>query len=275
MTKLIALDLDGTTLNAQGALSALTIQTLQTLQKLGHKVVITTGRPDNISVNFYDELQLNTPMINFDGALIHVPHQHWDAEQELTLPDTILDDILTLKSQYPTDLIVAEGKHFLLSDRPFTDVPYLPDNAHPQQLLSVETLPRKPISMTIFAPKEILKTVNDVIGTKYPQLLLNSWGSWVDKAVEIATQGAYKSRAVRYVADYYQIPMNDVLAFGDDQNDLDMLTAAGLGVAMKNGTDAAKAAANTQTSFTNDEDGVARFLINYFNLNNSISAVEG
>lgn len=121
----------------------------------------------------------------------------------------------------------------MLSDRPFTDVPYLPDNAHPQQLLSAETLPRKPISMTIFAPKEILKTVNDVIGTKYPQLLLNSWGSWVDKAVEIATQGAYKSRAVRYVADYYQIPMNDVLAFGDDQNDLDMLTAAGLGVAMK------------------------------------------
>lgn len=275
MTKLIALDLDGTTLNAQGELSPLTIQTLQTLQKLGHKVIITTGRPDNISVNFYDELHLNTPMINFDGALVHIPHQNWQMAQELNLPDTILDDILTLKNQYPTNLIVAEGKSFLLSDRPFTDVPYLPDNPHPQQLLSAETLPRKPISMTIFAPKNVLGTLNTIIKAKYPQLLLNSWGSWVDKAIEIATQGAYKSRAVRYVADYYHLSLNDVLAFGDDENDLDMLAAAGLGVAMKNGSDRAKAAANTQTAFTNDEDGVARFLIDYFKLNNSISTVKG
>lgn len=274
MTKLIALDLDGTTLNAQGKLSPLTIQTLQTLQKLGHKVIITTGRPDNISVNFYDELHLNTPMINFDGALIHIPHQHWKMAQELTLPDTILDDILTLKNQYSTNLIVAEGKNFLLSDRPFTNIPYLPDNPHPRQLLSVETLPRKPISMTIFASKTVLETLSEIIKTKYPQLLLNSWGSWIDKAVEIATQGAYKSRAVRYVADYYHLSLNDVLAFGDDENDLDMLSIAGLGIAMKNGSERAKAAANVQTKFTNDEDGVARFLIDYFKLNNSISTVK-
>ena len=46
---LIALDLDGTTLNADGQLSAGTIAVLREAQAAGHLVVITTGRPDSIS----------------------------------------------------------------------------------------------------------------------------------------------------------------------------------------------------------------------------------
>ncbi|MBU3851375.1 MAG: Cof-type HAD-IIB family hydrolase [Candidatus Paralactobacillus gallistercoris] len=263
---LIALDLDGTTLNAAGKLTPLTIKTLQTLQAMGHKVVITTGRPDNISVAFYDELQLTTPMINFDGALITIPHQQWAAAQEVTLDDAVITDLLTLKEQYQLKLVVAEGKNFLLSDRPFTNVPYLVDNPHPDTLLSAQTLPRRPISLTIFAAKDTLHEITRVISNKYPQLLINSWGAWLDKAIEITTQAAYKSRAVQYVANYYHLPMTAVLAFGDDDNDVDMLKDAGLGVAMKNGNAHAKAAAQQQTSLTNDEDGVAHFLIDYFKL---------
>ena len=69
---LIALDLDGTTLNADGQLSAGTIAVLREAQAAGHLVVITTGRPDSISEHFYDDLQLHGPMINFNGALIHI-----------------------------------------------------------------------------------------------------------------------------------------------------------------------------------------------------------
>ena len=62
---LIALDLDGTTLNTEGQLSAGTIAVLRAAQAAGHLVVITTGRPDAISEQFYDTLHLQGPMINF------------------------------------------------------------------------------------------------------------------------------------------------------------------------------------------------------------------
>ncbi|EPC55469.1 Putative phosphatase YitU [Lacticaseibacillus paracasei subsp. paracasei Lpp123] len=94
---LIALDLDGTTLNADGQLSAGTIAVLREAQAAGHLVVITTGRPDSISEHFYDDLQLHGPMINFNGALIHIPHQHWRYEQEVTIPIPVALSLRQLK----------------------------------------------------------------------------------------------------------------------------------------------------------------------------------
>ncbi|NLJ19249.1 HAD hydrolase family protein, partial [Globicatella sulfidifaciens] len=61
-------------------------------------------------------------------------------------------------------------------------------------------------------------------------------------------------------------PLDNILAFGDENNDLEMLEYAGLGVAMKNATEEIKAAANDITRLTNDEDGLADYLIRYFDL---------
>ncbi|MDO1603010.1 HAD-IIB family hydrolase [Lactiplantibacillus plantarum] len=62
--KLIALDLDGTTLNAESKLNSATIQTMQRLQAAGHIVSIITGRSYQGSQAIYDQLRLKSPMIN-------------------------------------------------------------------------------------------------------------------------------------------------------------------------------------------------------------------
>ena len=77
---LIAIDLDGTTLNNQSKLTPTTIKTLQTLSRQGHLVSIVTGRPYLISGHLYDQIGLKTPMINFNGALGHIPHRKWAGE---------------------------------------------------------------------------------------------------------------------------------------------------------------------------------------------------
>ena len=53
--KLIALDLDGTTLNGQSEFNPITIQTLHRLTELGHKIAIVTGRPYRSSKHLYEE----------------------------------------------------------------------------------------------------------------------------------------------------------------------------------------------------------------------------
>ena len=70
---LIALDLDGTTLNNQSTLTQETIRTLRTLADEGHIVSIITGRPYRIARHIYDQIGIKTPMVNFNGALTHIP----------------------------------------------------------------------------------------------------------------------------------------------------------------------------------------------------------
>jgi len=66
--------------------------------------------------------------------------------------------------------------------------------------------------------------------------------------------------------DKLGISIADSMAFGDGPNDLEMIEYAGHGVAMKNGIDELKNIANAITPFTNDENGLAKYLQDYFQL---------
>ncbi len=83
--KMIAVDLDGTLLNGESKLSDFTKDTIKQISKKGHQVVIATGRPYRMAKDFYDQLELETPMINFNGSLTHLPGKIWDHEKCLTV----------------------------------------------------------------------------------------------------------------------------------------------------------------------------------------------
>lgn len=69
-----------------------------------------------------------------------------------------------------------------------------------------------------------------------------------------------------YVAKQYQINRSHIIAFGDEHNDLEMLDAAGRGVAMQNAIPDIKAIADDVTPVDNDHDGLAKYLQEYFKL---------
>src|SRR5690606_22758784 len=71
---LIELDLDGTLLKEDNTISETNKIVLNKLLELGHNVMIATGRPYRSSRKYYDELGLKTPIVNFNGAFIHHPH---------------------------------------------------------------------------------------------------------------------------------------------------------------------------------------------------------
>src|SRR5699024_11721713 len=80
---LIALDLDGTLLTDSKEISARNKQMIFSAVEAGHIVVIATGRPHRASINYYHELNIDTPMVNFNGALIHHPKdKKWGALQD-------------------------------------------------------------------------------------------------------------------------------------------------------------------------------------------------
>lgn len=83
--------------------------------------------------------------------------------------------------------------------------------------------------------------------------------------IELIKSGINKAVGLEKITDYYGIPPERVIAFGDEDNDLEMLEFAGCGVAMGNGIEGVKSVANKVTK-SNEEDGIAVFLKDYFAL---------
>jgi len=78
--------------------------------------------------------------------------------------------------------------------------------------------------------------------------------------VEFSDRRVAKDVALKNFCELNNIPLGQVMAFGDLSNDIEMLQCSGWGVCLKNGTDDTKASANDVTELTNDEDGFAHYI---------------
>ena len=90
------------------------------------------------------------------------------------------------------------------------------------------------------------------------------WGApW--NIIEIIKKGINKAVGLQKVAHYFDIPKDRIIAFGDEDNDLEMIDYAGVGVAMGNAIDELKSVAKHVTT-TNEQDGIGTFLEAYLKL---------
>lgn len=270
--KLIAIDLDGTTLNDQSLITKETYATIQKVIKQGHIVSIATGRSYRTSSHFYKELNLNTPMVNFNGAWCHHPIQeNWEPGYHKTLDRKVALSLLSLNQYSGVHLIAAEEKDKVYVDRNHEETPNF---IIPIQLLNAKTLPfnestlkNDPTSVNVFAINENeVPVIQDKIITKYGKdVEVRTWGGQTP-TLEVVSAGIQKAMGVERVADYFNIRRENILAFGDEANDYEMIQYAGHGVVMKNGIDSLKEISDDITSSTNDENGLANYLTQYFNL---------
>ncbi|WP_062352088.1 Cof-type HAD-IIB family hydrolase [Bacillus kwashiorkori] len=258
---LIALDLDGTLLKDDKTISTKTKKVLKQIQQDGHVVMISTGRPYRSSAMYYKELQLSSPIVNFNGAFVHHPQQpDWGRFHE-PLNVSVVKDIVDTCSQFEVKNIIAE----------VIDDIYIQN--HDEQLIDIFSignpnistgdirlsLKDNPTSMLIHADNGRMKAIRDYLSDVHTDVVEHrSWGvPW--NVIEIVKHGINKAVGVQKVADYYQIPQDRIIAFGDEDNDLEMLQYAKYGVAMGNGIHLVKEVAK-DTTLTNEEDGVAVYL---------------
>lgn len=265
--KLIALDLDGTTLNQDSKISAKTKNVLTKAREAGHIVTLITGRPNRNSVNYYDELGLDTPMINFNGSLGHVPHKLWDKEYELTFNRKITFDILNEKEHLGIKIIAAEGKDLALADVPNNVLDgYFPTALKSTEVLNQMNLKCDPTSMMLLVdPDKKDMIVSELESSFGDRISVGVWGG-PNPILELSPRGVNKTYGVRYLANYFNIDRQNIIAFGDEHNDAEMLSYAGWGVAMKNGTEKIRKIANDVTPLDNAHDGMAYYLEDLLNL---------
>lgn len=260
--KLIAIDLDGTTLNQDSMITSKTKETLKKAINAGHHVSIATGRPSRMSHQFYQQLELTTPMVNFNGALVHIPNQHWDGERETLINREIAFEILSQKKQLNLDFIAAENRDtfFIDSFDFFDEKIFASSRPGEKNLLSPKNLTTNPTSLLVRTDKRFAGAVSAELTRQFGSYVdVRTWGG-PTAILEIVSKGIQKAKGVQEIANYLSIDQKDVIAFGDEHNDLELLDYAGWGVAMANGTDQLKGIANDVTPLSNQEDGLAVYL---------------
>ena len=258
--KLIAIDLDGTTLNSHSLISPRTARVLKKAPAAGHYVSIATGRPYRMSAQFYLQLQLETPMVTFNGALVHKPNMVWPYERELSIQKEIAFEILAQKEKLQLEFVAAENRETFFIDRL--------DNFEGEffAILIIteanlfKNLTSNPTSLLVKTQKEVSSLVSASLISQFKDSVdVRTWGG-PNAILEIVPKGVQKAMALSIVAHSLDVQSKNIIAFGDEHNDLELLDYAGWGVAMQNATNQLKAVANDVTPKTNDEDGLADYL---------------
>ncbi|WP_164215020.1 HAD family hydrolase [Virgibacillus sp. YIM 98842] len=266
---LIALDLDGTLLTDMKLISDRTKETILTAMELGHIVVIATGRPHRASIEFYEALGLNTPMVNFNGALIHHPRDNkWDALHN-PMPMETAHQIIDACYDLNVNNILAEVMDQVYLDQYNPQImeifQSMPDHS-PFRIGNVKNnLSEDPTSVLIYPREDHINELRNHLDNFHAELIEHrKWGApW--NIIEIVKKGMNKAVGLHKIAKYFDIPKERIIAFGDEDNDLEMIDYAGVGVAMGNAIDELKSVAKHITG-TNEEDGVGNFLERYLKL---------
>jgi Cof subfamily protein (haloacid dehalogenase superfamily) len=266
--KLIGIDLDFTTLNNDGQVSPLTKEVLQRVQNEGHIVSIVTGRPARLSTDIYDTIGLKSPMINFNGALGHKPHQVWADEYSKKVDHEIAFDLLEIAPYLGIDMVVAESKSDVWAQDLGTEMGQNEAFFFPQDESGTKMLNRLNLRSDVNAillhgtDKAQMDAAQIEINKRYgsDKVAVKTWGA-DSPVIEVAPAGVSKTTGLDFLRHVYNIEKDDIYAFGDEMNDFEMIDYATHGVVMKNGNPALKAIADDMTDFTNDEDGLAKYLI--------------
>nr|WP_113864594.1 pyridoxal phosphatase [Brenneria salicis]NMN92164.1 hypothetical protein [Brenneria salicis ATCC 15712 = DSM 30166]RBP67498.1 hypothetical protein DES54_10110 [Brenneria salicis ATCC 15712 = DSM 30166]RLM32513.1 pyridoxal phosphatase [Brenneria salicis ATCC 15712 = DSM 30166] len=264
--RVIALDLDGTLLTQQKKILSESLTALALARQQGIKVLIVTGRHHSAIHPFYQALQLDTPAICCNGTYVYDyltgktshanPLSVDQAKSVLNMLQTFdihglmyADDAMYY--QYPTG-------HVTRTQAWASTLPALQRPAF-QQVADLMRQTDESVAIWKFATSHAnIPTLNDFAGAVETQLGLACEWSWQDQ-VDIAQTGNSKGKLLQQWLSEQGISMKEVVAFGDNFNDISMLEGAGLGVAMGNSADEIKARADLVIG-DNEGPGIAEVI---------------
>lgn len=260
--KILFTDMDGTLLNDDKEISKEVYRAIDRFTEAGGRVVLSSGRPLNSILETKKRLGLSYPgmyVIAYNGALVY----DCQAERpvfERRLPIDYVNQTMEAAREFgihcqtysDTHILAERESRELLAYRKHIHLPYrIVENAaeylksihmEPYKLIAIENEPYKLEALK----KEFEKRLNGKIHAIYS----------AKNYLEVIHKDASKGNAVKFLCTYLQIPIEATVAAGDAANDISMLEAAGVGVAMKNATWDTKQAAGYVTKYTNDEDGI-------------------
>ena len=255
--KLIAIDLDGTLLNSDGIVSEVTKSHLQKLKEKGYIITIATGRILNRALVGTDGAEFTNYIVSDTGAAVFKNNEINKEWEEVYAHGLSKDIAKNISSYYDKDKFITIN----ICDR--NKIHHYDKTVNITEFLeNINEIIHVSVS---FINNEFVEEYLKIFTKKFPMLkveiMQDSFGEV--KWLEIAQKGVEKYKGIAEVAKLEGILNENIIAFGDGLNDVDMLKKCGVGVAMKNALPEVKEQADYITSRTNNENGVVEFLKEY------------
>jgi Cof subfamily protein (haloacid dehalogenase superfamily) len=248
--KAVFFDIDGTLVShKQGKVPDSTRQALNALRENGIMIILASGR-HKIDL---DELPIND--IEFDGYLALNGQLLLDSNREMYAGLPIDEEEMKILA----GIFKARKIPFAFMTENRRYINYVDDTVISTLESTMGTIPdlgtfsgEKIYQIWAFVPEKKQQMLKDLLDECHIT-------SWNDTAIDIIPKGGGKSAGMQIFLDEHGLKRSETMAFGDGENDIDMLKFAGIGVAMGNAKDSVKAVADYVTDSV-DEHGIENAL---------------
>lgn len=262
--KLLVLDLDGTLTNSKKEITPFTKEVLINAQQQGLHLVLASGRPTYGIVPLAEQLEMGQYggfILSFNGGKV-IEVKTGKVFYEQALPPDMMPLIYNRSYEAGLTILSYNGKYILT------------ENAEDKYVEYESFLTKMKIKETddflrdLHLPADkclIVGEPEDLVPLE--ELFRQELGQRINVYrsepfyLEVVPKGIDKAASLERLLQRIQIKREEVIAIGDGFNDLSMIKFAGLGVAMANAQPPVKSNADRITTFTNNEDGVAHFIL--------------
>lgn len=247
MFNAISFDLDGTLLDCKGNVSECTFEKIDEIRLLGVLIIIATGRPPRAAVGLFKERMKPDYLVCYNGGKVYKDNI---CVFEAFIQEEIVIKIVNFLNVYDSIMYGIEMK----------------DKMYLNQIAATKY---DEVSNTLSDVENIEKCSKIIIigeSSLDYSLFINEFGSYCnciktngDHLIEIMPLDVTKLSALNYILELENGKLSEVIAFGDDTNDLEIIENVGYGVAMGNSVKVVKDAADVITG-RNNEEGVCNML---------------
>ena len=254
--KILALDMDGTVLDSNNQISERTLAAIRQAQKLGVIVIVATGRPWQSFQKYQRTLQISHPIITYNGGMV-ISADGREVLHHQKLSATSVLEIIKLGKMYNiSQCMWANGRLYIIGETETLQHYAAEAGVAFEKAKDIECLAKSGVTKVLWYDigERIAKCQNELVEKLQAKDV--SYFTSLQQYLEFVDIGVSKGIALSTIATQFGVEAHEVMAIGDGMNDISMLNYAGLGIVMKNASDAVKEYADYVTK-TNDEHGVA------------------
>lgn len=268
--KILFTDMDGTLLDSDKQVSPSLRKLLSRMIDAGNRLVLSSGRTQSSIEKAIHRIGLTFPgmfIISTNGNAVY----DCDAGRflfEKTVPVDIAQGIIDLAHKHGLHIQSYTDSH-VICEKDNAEIAFYKRATGMDAIVTddiMKTVGKPPCKLLAISlqSRSCLEPLRQEVLEKYADTITALYSC--DQYLEFFDKTAGKGNAIRYVCDYLNIPIANAVAAGDAENDISMLDAAGIGVAMANADRQVKEHADYITADDNDHDGLADAIRTYFDL---------
>ncbi|MCL2363463.1 MAG: Cof-type HAD-IIB family hydrolase [Defluviitaleaceae bacterium] len=271
--QLLCTDIDGTLLDNHGEISDANVAAVQAAVRAGKRVVLASGRTWHSMKMYEERLGIHLPGqfgVGFNGGAVYEIMDDGDVRLLHTdlMPAAIAQEIFAAMASVVAQfngmyMLAYNNEGYLIAEEAlkesklFDEMIKLGARVTP----TYAELPGDMYKILIFGEHEDLLQAADFANTQFTGRCQCMFSA--RQLLELIPTGVDKGRGVSLLAAHLNIPMSQVICMGDEGNDLAMLHAAGLGVAVANAVPDAIAAADVHLDVSNNDSALAAVIYRY------------